>query len=180
VHIVPQGEPLADAVAGRVTAGAGANSWVFTPSKPLTTGQAYVLSVNASVQDQAGNSAEVTGSAVRTTTVAKNTSKGWTFRHSWKKISASGARSGSYRLASKGASASVVIAGSEAKLFACKGPTMGDLTVSVAGHTEKVSEHQSFTKCGLEVWHRALPKGQQKLTVTVSKGKGNIDEVTVA
>ncbi|HEX3824356.1 MAG TPA: Ig-like domain-containing protein [Mycobacteriales bacterium] len=179
VHIVAKGEPLADAVAGRITAGAGANSWVFTPSKPLTTGQAYVLSVNASVRDQSGNSAEVTGSAVRTTTAAKDTSKGWTFKHSWKKISASGARSGSYRSASKGASASVVIAGAEAKLYACKGPTMGDLTVSVAGHTNKVSEHQSFTKCGLEVWHHALPKGQEKLTVTVTKGTGNVDEVTV-
>jgi hypothetical protein len=180
VHIVPKGEAASAAVAGKLTVGSAANSWVFTPSKPLTTGETYVLSVDASVHDQVGNSAVVTGSGVRTTKVAKDSSKGWTYKGSWKTHSASGARSGSYRSASKGSSASVVVTGSEAELFGCKGPTMGDLTVSVAGHSEKVSEHQSFTKCGLELWHRALPKGQQKVTVAVSKGTGNVDEVSVA
>jgi hypothetical protein len=57
---------------------------------------------------------------------------------------------------------------------------MGSVTIKVAGHSLKVSEHQSFTRCGVEIWHKALPKGEQTLTVKVSKRVGNIDEVKVA
>jgi hypothetical protein len=106
-------------------------------------------------------------------------SKAWNFHGHWTKHSASGARSGSYRSASAGHSADLVVAGSVAKLFACKGPTMGTVTVKVAGHSQKVSLHQSFTRCGVKVWHKALPQGEQTVRVTVSKGTGNVDEVRV-
>jgi hypothetical protein len=180
VQIVPEGKKVASAVAGKLTAGSAPNSWEFTPTKPLATGGSYVLSVSGTVTDQSGNSAAVTGAAVRTTTTAKNTSKGWTFSAGWKKHSASGALSGSYRSAATPHSAHVVVVGTEAELFACKGPTFGTVSVTVGGHTQKVSEHQSFSRCGVEVWHRAIASGQQTVTVKVTKGTGDIDEVTVA
>jgi hypothetical protein len=180
VHVVPEGGDVANAVAGKLTLASAPNTWEFRPKAPLATGETYVLSVSGSVRDQSGNSAVVTGTGVRTTRAAKDTSKGWTYSSGWTKHAASGARSGSYKSASSGHTASVVVAGSEAKLYACKGPSMGSVTIKVAGHSLKVSEHQSFTRCGVEIWHKALPKGEQTLTVKVSKRVGNIDEVKVA
>jgi Bacterial Ig-like domain len=183
VHVVPQGKGVASAVAGKLTAGSAPNTWEFTPSAPLATGGSYVLSVASTVTDQSGNTAVVTGSAVRTTKDAKNTSKGWTYSAGWKKHTASGALSGSYRSAKTGKTAHVKVVGSKAELFACKSPAMGKVKITVGGHSKTVSEHQAFTRCGVEIWHGALAAGDQTITVKVLKaGKdtGNVDEVTVS
>jgi hypothetical protein len=177
VHVVPAGGN--GAVAGTLTQAAAPNTWDFRPTSPLVTGETYNLSVDSTVRDQANNSAVVNGAGVRTTTLAMDNSKAWNFHGHWTKHSASGARSGSYRSASAGHSADLVVAGSVAKLFACKGPAMGTVTVKVAGHSQKVSLHQGFTRCGVKVWHKALPQGEQTVRVTVSKGTGNVDEVRV-
>jgi hypothetical protein len=177
VHVVRKG--TRSALAGRLRQGATPTTWVFTPSQPLITGATYVLSVSSIVQDQSGNSAVVTGRGVRTTRFAPNTSKGWTYSSGWHRHAASGARRGSYRSATAGHSATITVVGGELNLYACKSPSMGTITVTVAGHSTKVSEHQSFTRCGVLVFHRPLPKGAQRVRIAVTKRSGNIDEVTV-
>jgi hypothetical protein len=161
------------AVAGKLTASGQPNTWVFTPTSPLTTGA-------TSIQDIAGNLGVVTGAGVRVSTTAANTSKAWTFSAGWKKHAASGALSGSYRSAAVGKTAKLKVVGSSAELIGCKSPSMGSVTVTVGGKSQTVSEHQSFTRCGLEIWHRAIGAGQQTITVKVHKGVGDIDEVKVA
>jgi hypothetical protein len=180
VRIVPAGEGVGSAVAGTIHQGATNKIWVFRPSHPLATGGTYDLEVDSSVVDSNGNSAVVTGNGVRTTTVAKDTSKGWSYSHGWTKHAASGARSRSYKSASAGHSATLQVVGGQAMLYGCKSPSMGKLTVTVGGHSTSVSEHQSFTRCGLELWQKALPKGTQTVKVAVASGKGNIDEVRVS
>jgi hypothetical protein len=180
LHVVPAGSPASAAVAGTLKLGSNNTTWIFTPTHPFATGGSYVLSVDNSVVDDNGNSAVVTGSAIRATTTAKDTSKGWTYSSGWTTHAASGALSHSYKSASAGHSASLNIAGSGVTLYGCKGPHMGTLAVTVAGHTQNVSEHQSFTRCGIPLWSKALPKGIQTLTVKVTHGTGNIDEVKVS
>jgi hypothetical protein len=177
VHVVPVGGH--GSVAGTLTHGSVPDSWNFHPSSPLVTGETYTLNIDPSVQDQGGNSAVVRGSGVRTITKATDTSKAWTFNGKWTKHAASGARSGSYKSASAGHSAKLVVAGSAVKLFACKGPGMGEVSIKLAGHSQKVSLHQSYTRCGVKVWHKALQKGESTMTVKVSKRKGTVDEVAV-
>jgi hypothetical protein len=180
LKVVPSGSPLSDAVAGTIHQGANNTTWVFTPSKPLAIGGSYVLSVDNSVIDDNGNSAVVSGGAIRAITTAKDTSKGWTYSSGWVKHSASGARSGSYKSASAGHTAKLTVVGSEAVLYGCKSPKMGSISVTVAGKTQVVSEHQSFTRCGVQLWSKALPSGSQTITVKVTHTKGDIDEVKVS
>jgi hypothetical protein len=56
---------------------------------------------------------------------------------------------------------------------------MGKLTLTVGGKAHSVNEHQSFTSCGVQIWHGSLPSGQVKITVKVAKSDGDIDELTV-
>jgi hypothetical protein len=56
---------------------------------------------------------------------------------------------------------------------------MGSISFSVAGKTHTVQEQQSFTRCGVILWHRALPDGIHTLHVRVRSGHGNFDAVTV-
>jgi hypothetical protein len=51
--------------------------------------------------------------------------------------------------------------------------------VILAGKTHRISEHQSFTRCGVTLWHSALPTGIHKLRILVSSGHGNFDAVKV-
>jgi hypothetical protein len=166
-------------VAGKLVLGSDSKTYEFTPKHPLVTGERYNLSVSPTLVDSNGNSAVVTGNGVRTTKVAKDNSKGWNYSHGWSRHKASGARSGSYESAKSGATASLQVAGGKATLYGCDGPDMGKLKVKVGGHTTTVTEHQSFTRCGVEVWHGALPAGASTLKIKVTKKTGNIDEVKV-
>lgn len=177
VHIVARG--TGHAIAGKVTATGDPKTFVFTPTKPLVTGETYVLSVSSSLTDNNGNPAVVTGSGVRTTTLAKDNSPGWAFSAGWHRMAASGARSGSFKSASAGRSASIMVVGSTARLYGCKAPNMGKISITVGGHTTTVNEHQSFTRCGISLWHKALGHGEQKVTVKVAHGRGNLDELVV-
>jgi hypothetical protein len=178
VQIVPK-HGGGGAVAGKLKLGANSTTYVFKPKQPLVTGQTYVLRVSPSLVDGNGNSLVVTGGGVRTATVAKNTSPAWKYSQGWSRHHASGARSGSYVSAKSGHSAALKVVGSKATLYACKGPDMGKISVSVGGQTQTVSEHQSFTKCGVAIWHQALGAGVANIVVKVSKGTGNLDEVVV-
>jgi hypothetical protein len=178
VHVVPAGEGKSHAVAGSLHQGVG-NNWTFRPASALVTGERYHLVVDPGVVDSAGNQAVVGGSSVRTATKARDTGKAWRYGKGWKKHSASGARSGSYKSAKSGHSVKIKVAGSVAKLYACKGPSMGKVMVKVGGKSKTVNEHQSFTTCGRVVWHAALPAGENTIKVKVKKHAGNIDQLTV-
>ncbi|HWC33211.1 MAG TPA: hypothetical protein VG650_00160 [Mycobacteriales bacterium] len=180
VKIVPDGESVSHAVAGSLRLGSSAKQYVFTPAHPFATGGTYDVWVSHSLVDSNGNAAEVSGSPVRISTTAKNGSRGWNYSHGWHRLAASGALSGSYVTASGGHTASVRIEGDLATLYACKGPDMGSVTVTVAGHSKTVSENQSFTRCGVPVWHLAIPSGVHTLRVRVASGTGNLDEVKVS
>jgi hypothetical protein len=133
-----------------------------------------------SLVDGNGNPIQVDGAGVRTRLTAKATSPGWHYSRGWVKEPVSSALSGKVFEAAPGRVASLTVGGSEAHLFACVGPHFGKITISVAGHSQTVSEHQKhFTSCGVEIWHRALPDTSRKLTISVVKGLGNLDEVTV-
>lgn len=178
VHVVPAGKSASHAVAGTLTAAAG-NSWTFKPKSALVTGETYELSVDAGVVDLANNPAVVAGSGVRTATKASDTSPAWKFSKGWHKHGASGARSGSYKSAKSGHTAKITVVGSVAKLYACKGPSMGKVKVTVAGKSKTVNEHNSFTECGAVVWQAPLPAGETTIKVRVSKHTGNVDELAV-
>jgi hypothetical protein len=159
--------------------GSSGTAWTFTPTTKLVTGQTYQLKLTAEIPDDAGNDAVVTGSSIRTTTKADNSSKAWSFSSGWAAHSASAAKGGSYREAKKGKTASITVVGKTATVYGCKGPSMGTIRVTVGGKAHSVNEHQSFTSCGVEVWHGSLPSGQVKIAVKVMKSKGDIDELTV-
>lgn len=180
VLVVPDGKTTSHAVPGRVTLGASPTRYVFTPSGPFATGGSYDLVVRSSVVDTNGNHVIVTGGAVRVKTLATNRSRGWTYSHGWVRHKASGAASGSYIEAAAGKTAKLRIAGTKAKLLGCKGPGMGSISITLHGTTQTISEHQSFTRCGVVLWHHALPSGEPTLGVRVSGGHGNFDEVRVS
>ncbi|HTR71262.1 MAG TPA: Ig-like domain-containing protein, partial [Mycobacteriales bacterium] len=177
VHVVLAG--TSTPVAGTLTS-SSAKTWQFTPNSPLVVGGTYKLKLDPTVTDAAGNSGVVGGNGVRVTTKAPDTSKAWGFTGTWKAKSASGALSGSYKQSSKGHKATVEVVGTKATLYACKSPSFGSVTVTVGGHSKTVSEHQSYTRCGVAVWSKTLAKGKQTIVVKVAKGKGNIDELTVS
>jgi hypothetical protein len=166
-------------VKGTVHATGSDTAWTFTPKTALVTGQTYQLKLLAGIKDDAGNAAVVSGSSVRTTTKADNSSKGWGYSTGWATHSASAAKGGSYRSAKKGKSAAINVVGKTATVYGCKGPSMGKLTLTVGGKAHSVNEHQSFTSCGVQIWHGSLPSGQVKITVKVAKSDGDIDELTV-
>jgi hypothetical protein len=178
VKVVPAGSTTA--VPGKLKESSSDLRYEFAPSSPLITGETYSLTVSPSLADQYGNGAVVTSKTVTTSTTAKNNSSAWSLGAAWKRHSASGARSGSYESATAGHTADIKVVGSSATLYACKGPNMGTITVTAGGHKSKVSEHQSFTRCGVAVWTGSLKSGVQKISVAVTKGpSGNVDELTV-
>jgi hypothetical protein len=180
LRVVPEGKSLSHAVPGKIRRGATSTLYTFTPDKPLGTGVTYVLVPMPSLVDGNGNPIQVDGAGVRTRLTAKATSPGWHYSRGWVKEPVSSALSGKVFEAAPGRVASLTVGGSEAHLFACVGPHFGKITISVAGHSQTVSEHQKhFTSCGVEIWHRALPDTSRKLTISVVKGLGNLDEVTV-
>ncbi|MGN6474226.1 MAG: hypothetical protein ACTHK4_11350 [Mycobacteriales bacterium] len=179
VLVVPDGKSASSAVPGKITLGSTPTRYVFTPTGTFATGGSYDLVVRSAVVDSNGNSVIVTGPPVRVTKLATNRSKGWTYSNGWKRQTASGAASGSYMQAGAGRTAQLRVAGTKAQLLGCMGPTMGSLSITIHGTTQTVSEHQSFTRCGVVVWHHALPSGESTLKVSVSSGHGNIDEVKV-
>jgi hypothetical protein len=180
LKVVPDGSPVSRAVAGSVHIGSSPTRYVFTPRHPLATGGMYDLWVSPFLADANGNPAQVAGNPIRMATTARNGSPGWSFSHGWTRHAASGALSRSYKSASTGGEASLVVAGSVAGLYACKGPNMGTVDVAVGNLDQVVSEHQSFTRCGVLVWHHALPSGEQRLVISVDSGQGNIDAVKVS
>jgi hypothetical protein len=180
VKVVPDGYPTSAAVPGILKLGATSTQYTFRPFAPLATGGSYDIVVSKNLVDANGNHVVVFGGPLRVHRTATNHSPGWTYSQGWTRHRASGAFSGSYVSASAGRQASLVVSGSVAGLYACKGPGMGTLTVKVAGHTRTVSENQSFTSCGVLVWHQSIPSGEHRLTVTVASGHGDIDAVAVS
>lgn len=179
VKVVPDGAPVSAAVRGTLHIGSDPRHYVFVPAHPFATGGTYGLWISPLLADANGNPAQVGGKSIRFTTTATNSSRGWSYHGAWSAVPASGALSHSYVNASAGSSASIVVAGRQAKIFACKGPSMGSITVSVAGSSQTVPENLSYTRCGVELWHHALPVGQHTVTVSVNNGVGNFDELTV-
>ncbi len=179
VKVVPAGKPRSAALRGSISLGAGPTRYVFTPRTPLATGGTYHLVVSRKIVDANGSHVVVTGKALRTKLVAPDHSPGWRYSSGWSRQAASGAISGSYAIASAGHSAKLHLAGNDVQITGCKGPGMGTIAISVAGKIHRVSEAQSFTRCGVVLWHRALPAGIHTLRVHVTHGVGNFDAVTV-
>lgn len=167
-------------VPGKLTLGNSPTQYVFTPSTPFATGGKYDLAVGSSIVDGNGNPAVVTGGPVRISTDAPNGSHGWSYSPGWHRFKASGAVSGSYVAASGGHGAKLRVAGSQARIYACKGPNMGAIRISIAGQSQTISEHQSYTRCGIRIWRGPIPSGLHMLKITVVNGTGNLDEVKVS
>ncbi|MBV9869268.1 MAG: Ig-like domain-containing protein [Frankiaceae bacterium] len=178
VQIVPANG--SGAVNGTLTLGSSSTIYQFKPNRPLVSGETYNLQLSPTLVDGNGNSAVVAGDGVTTSLIAAANSPAWNYSSGWTKHKASGARSGKYFSAKKGRDAQIVVVGNKAKLYGCKGPNFGKIAVTAGGETQNVSEHQSFTKCGVAIWHSALPSGQSKVTVKVIKGTGNIDELKLS
>jgi len=166
-----------------VTAGALANTWTLTPTHKLVTGQRYALHlpVAGAIQDLAQNGAIVVGSAVRTTTIADDRSVAWSWPSGWTKSSSSNALGGTFEHATTGHGVSIALAGSSISVYGCKGPSYGSLVVRVDGVKKAtVSEHQSFTKCGVLVWDGVISTSAQHTLNLTTVGTGTIDQVRVA
>lgn len=182
VRLVPKDGTAADVANGKLKASSNGKTYTFTPTTPLITGARYELVVSPTLVDGNGNSVAVTGNGVKTTTVAKNSSEGWSYSKGWTRHKASGARSGGYVSAKSGRTATVSYDGAKAKLFACLGPDMGKIRITVTGaKTQTINEHQSYTKCGVDIANYKVVKGgnERTMTIKVIKGGGNIDELKV-
>jgi hypothetical protein len=177
LRVVPDGYPVSAAVRGKITLGPTPTRFVFTPATPFATGGQYDLAVRSGLADANGNPVVVDGSPVRMRTTAKNHSRGWHYSRGWTRHAASGTVSGSYMQAGPGRTARLTVAGNQVQLAGCKGPHMGRISVTVGGKTQQVSEHQSYTRCGIVLWHRTLPAGQSRLTIKVTGRHGNFDAV---
>jgi hypothetical protein len=165
-----------------VKTGAAANTWTLVPTRKLVTGQHYTLHlIGSSIHDTAGNTAIVAGSSVRTTTIADDRSIAWSWPSGWARVSSSNALYGTFRRATTGHSVSIALAGSKIYVYGCKGPTYGSLVVRVDGSRKAtVSEHQSFTKCGLLLWSGSVSTSAQHVLGLTTVGTATVDEVKVA
>ena len=118
---------------------------------------------------------------MRTTTIADDRSVAWTWPTGWAKVASSNAIGGTFERATTGHSVSLALAGSSISLYGCKGPTLGSLVVKVDGVKKvTVSEHQSFTKCGLLLWTGSITTNAQHVLALTTVGTATIDEVKVA
>jgi len=161
----------------------GRGTWTLTPTHKLVTGQRYALHlpVAGAIQDLAQNGAIVVGSAVRTTTIADDRSVAWSWPSGWTKSSSSNALGGTFEHATTGHGVSIALAGSSISVYGCKGPSYGSLVVRVDGVKKAtVSEHQSFTKCGVLVWDGVISTSAQHTLNLTTVGTGTIDQVRVA
>ena len=164
-----------------VALGAASNTWTLTPTHKLVTGQRYALHLLGNVHDLAGNTAVVVGGAVRTTTIADDRSVAWTWPTGWARAASSNAIGGTFERATTGHSVSLAVAGSTIYLYGCKGPTYGSLVVKVDGVKKAtVSEHQSFTKCGMLIWSGSVSTSAQHILALTTVGTATVDEVKVA
>ncbi|MDQ1747242.1 MAG: hypothetical protein QOD07_1505 [Frankiaceae bacterium] len=164
-----------------VALGAAANTWTLTPTHKLVTGQRYALHLIGNVHDAANNTAVVVGGAVRTTTIADDRSVAWTWPSGWARASSSNAIGGTFERATSGHTVSLALAGSTVYVYGCKGPTLGSLVVKLDGVKKAtVSEHQSFTKCGLLVWTGSVTTSAQHVLNLTTVGTATVDEVKVA
>lgn len=165
-----------------VSTGAAANTWTLTPTHKLVTGQRYGLHLTGSgIHDPAGNTAVVTGGTVRTTTIADDRSVAWSWPTGWAQVSSSNAIGGTFRRATSGHTVGLAVAGSSISVYGCKGPTYGSLVIRVDGVKKAtVSEHQSFTKCGLLLWTGSVATNAQHLLAVTTVGAATVDEVKVA
>lgn len=175
VKVIPDGKSTSHAVPGKIRLGGSALQYTFRPKHPLATGGTYDLHVSRKVRDPNGNRVVVTGGPVRVSLLAHNDSKGWHYSRGWTRHAASGAISGSYVQAARGHQARLHIAGSAMSITGCKGPGFGSISISVAGRTHHVNEHQAFTRCGVVLWTQAIPSGIHTVRVVVTRGTGNLD-----
>ncbi|HVT65165.1 MAG TPA: hypothetical protein VHD81_08420 [Mycobacteriales bacterium] len=179
LKVVPENEPISHAIAGTLHIGAAPTQFVFTPKHPLATGGSYALWVSPNVVDVNGNRVLVSGASLHMNQQGHNTSKGWHFSHGWTRNHSSGSFSGSDMEARAGRTASIRIEGDNVQVAGCKGPGFGSISFSVAGIRHTVNEHQSFTRCGVYIWHTALPAGIHTLRVRVVSRTGSLDGLAV-
>lgn len=179
LKVVPAGKAGFAAVRGKLRLGSSPRHFVFVPKRPLATGATYHLVVSRKLADANGNPVIVRGGPIRTSVLAKNTSHGWRYSSGWTRHQASNAFSGSYVEASRERRASISVAGDQVYIAGCKGPGMGTISFSIAGRQHTVHENQSFTACGVVLWHRALPDGIHTLHVRVTHGRANFDAASV-
>lgn len=166
-------------VSGTVTK-LSSTRYQLQPDGLLVTGESYTLAVAGAVTDAVGNPAVVGGSGLAVSKVADDRSPAWHFTGHWTRHHSSAAKGGSYVTAAKGAAAAVTVAGSTATLFGCRAPGWGTETVSVDGKkVVSLSLAHHFTQCGVKLWAGSLKSGEHRVTVTVTKGTGDIDEVVV-
>ena len=148
LKVVPQGQPVSQALAGTMHIGASPTEFVFRPKNPLAIGGKYSLWASSSLEDVNHNPVVVSDTVLRTAVRANNTSKGWHYSAQWTRHKASGAFSGSDMEAPPGSTARIRIQGQNVRYFGCKGPDFGSIEISVGGITHTVDQHQSFTRCG--------------------------------
>jgi hypothetical protein len=158
-----------------------ATVYSLKPATKLVTGESYSLVVAPGITDAGGKAAAVTGSGLRTSRKADDTSKAWTFSNGWTKHTASSANGGTFRSAAKGQTATIEVVGSKATLLGCKGPSDGAETVKVDGKTVKTASlKQSYTTCDVTLWSGKLGSGEHTVKVTVNKAAGTVDGLSVS
>jgi hypothetical protein len=162
--------------------GAAANTWTLIPTQKLVTGQRYALHlITNGIHDAAGNTAVVGGSSVRTSTIADDRSVAWSWGSGWTRVASSNAIGGTFERGASGHAVSLAVAGSSISVYGCKGPAYGSLVVRVDGvKRATVSEHQSFTKCGLLLWTGSVSTNAQHVLGLVTAGTATVDEVKLA
>lgn len=165
-----------------VAPAAAANTWTLTPTRRLVTGQRYALQIIGAIHDAAQNSAVVAGSPVRTTTLADNTSAAWQWPSGWSRVASSNAIGGSYERAGSGHVGTLQVVGSQVNVYGCKGPKLATLVIKIDGVKKAaVSEHQSFSKCGVLLWSGPVSSAAvHMIQVATSGGAAGVDAVRVS
>jgi hypothetical protein len=160
----------------------GPTTWTFNPSGFLVTGDRYTLSVSGSIRDLNGNLATVAGSPVRVSTTADSANGAVHYSSGWVTHKSTNAIGSSYREGSRGASLSVLVAGSKVLVYGCKGPGFHSLAVQIDGVTRATaSETQSFTKCGVLLYSAAVTTAHvHTVRLVASGGPAAFDAVKVS
>jgi hypothetical protein len=179
VHIAPASG--GGAIKGKLTQGTTPTSWYFRPTHTLVTGQTYVLQLSSAVTDPEGNPAVVSGKPVHVVKSADDHNRAWKFSRAWTHHKSSNAIGGDYVTAEHGHATSLPVAGRTVSVYGCKAPRLGHLKVYLNGHKRIVlSEHQSYTRCGLLLWKGTLPSGTSTLRLAATSKLAGIDAVRVS
>lgn len=147
-------------VAGSLTY-AGTNTWKFTPSHPLLTGQYYAPWLSTAVKAYAGRAVSVNRTPVRATTVADSASvatvkrsgdQGWSLVTASDAVGRSFARTSDNPRTSTKASVTATGKGRTVSVYACRNNRSGVAQIYVDGHLRKTIDlYQSYSGCA-RVW----------------------------